>query len=374
MNQISFWGDLVARDINGLCLCPEIKQILCESTFNIVNFEAPIENTNRPILKNGPNNTQSKQAPMWAMKNGFNLFSFANNHSFDYGEDGLNETISCFPKEMVIGAGDFKEAYKCKVLQLENGIKVGIIAGTHKEFGTLDDEFTQKEEKGTAWLFHRKIVQEILKVRQFVDYLYIYAHAGVEFIEQPLPELRSAFRYFIDLGCDGVICSHPHIPMGWEYYKEKPIMYSLGNFCFQKPGLLEEQLRPYWNHSLAYIISFENNEPKMEIVPLKYELSSNMIVVKKDDEYMTHLQLMCNTLLNTDSYMKYIEKAVLDLFATYKVMLNLNTPKNFWGVIREIKRSIYFKNEKIELVNTLNAVQCESHRWAIVRAIKLLTK
>ena len=37
---------------------------------------------------------------------------------------------------------------------------------------------------------------------------------------------------YIDAGADLVIGSHPHVLQGLEYYKGRPIVYSLGNFVF----------------------------------------------------------------------------------------------------------------------------------------------
>lgn len=36
----------------------------------------------------------------------------------------------------------------------------------------------------------------------------------------------------IDAGADGIIGAHPHVLQGFEYYKNKPVAYSLGNFLF----------------------------------------------------------------------------------------------------------------------------------------------
>lgn len=43
---------------------------------------------------------------------------------------------------------------------------------------------------------------------------------------------RALARRYIDAGADLVIGSHPHVLQGIEYYKGKPIFYSLGNFVF----------------------------------------------------------------------------------------------------------------------------------------------
>ncbi|MFR4122392.1 MAG: CapA family protein, partial [Clostridium sp.] len=56
---------------------------------------------------------------------------------------------------------------------------------------------------------------------------------------------RSLGKQYIDAGADVVIGSHPHVLQGVEYYKGKPIVYSLGNFIFgssiPKTALLKVQ-------------------------------------------------------------------------------------------------------------------------------------
>jgi poly-gamma-glutamate synthesis protein (capsule biosynthesis protein) len=36
----------------------------------------------------------------------------------------------------------------------------------------------------------------------------------------------------IDAGADAVIGAHPHVPQTVDWYRGKPIVYSLGNFVF----------------------------------------------------------------------------------------------------------------------------------------------
>ena len=59
-------------------------------------------------------------------------------------------------------------------------------------------------------------------------------HAGLEKVNYPLPEFREQYKRFIDYGADAIIAHHPHVVQGWEYYNNKLIAYSLGNFIWQK--------------------------------------------------------------------------------------------------------------------------------------------
>ena len=60
----------------------------------------------------------------------------------------------------------------------------------------------------------------------------MYVHWGIERDERPQDYQRTMGKQYIDAGADMVIGSHPHVLQGMEYYKGKPIIYSLGNFIF----------------------------------------------------------------------------------------------------------------------------------------------
>lgn len=60
----------------------------------------------------------------------------------------------------------------------------------------------------------------------------VLIHWGIEREEKPQEYQRALAKRYIDAGADLVIGSHPHVLQGIEYYKGKPIFYSLGNFVF----------------------------------------------------------------------------------------------------------------------------------------------
>ncbi len=63
----------------------------------------------------------------------------------------------------------------------------------------------------------------------------VLIHWGIERDEMPQEYQRALAKRYIDAGADLVIGSHPHVLQGIEYYKGKPIFYSLGNFVFEAP-------------------------------------------------------------------------------------------------------------------------------------------
>ena len=93
-------------------------------------------------------------------------------------------------------------------------------------------DFIFKQEDVTALIRKLRLSQPSAST-----FIFVYPHWGKEgeYTRYPAPwQLRLA-RQWIDAGADGVFGSHSHVPQGWEYYKGKPIYYSLGNFDFDHP-------------------------------------------------------------------------------------------------------------------------------------------
>ncbi len=110
---IFFWGDFKVDHIQRLTLGNALMSVLDSFPYNVVNFEAPVLKGNRqPIVKSGLNISQDSSTPQYLESKGFNVISLANNHAMDYGEDGFNDTCKAFHEALLIGAGNWKDAYK----------------------------------------------------------------------------------------------------------------------------------------------------------------------------------------------------------------------------------------------------------------------
>jgi poly-gamma-glutamate capsule biosynthesis protein CapA/YwtB (metallophosphatase superfamily) len=81
------------------------------------------------------------------------------------------------------------------------------------------------------------------------DIVIVQLHDGYQFQEPPGDTVQINARAAIDAGADIVICHHPHILQGFEFYKGKLIAYSLGNFVFDQDFLTSYgsgMLRSIW--------------------------------------------------------------------------------------------------------------------------------
>ena len=186
-------------------------------------------------------------------------------------------------------------------------------------------------------------------------------------MDMPLPGWRDLYKKWIDMGADAVIASHPHVPQGWEEYRGKLICYSLGNFCFQKP----KGMRAHWLESLCAVITVGKSEKAgFRIRPIYYDATNHYICDGQSLEFQKHLNGLNNTLADAPSYYAQVNKSVLNLYGSYQGMFTRGgwlanpAPISFLKGVAE-----GFKKEHI-----YNSINCESHRWAMLRAMRLKHK
>ena len=69
------------------------------------------------------------------------------------------------------------------------------------------------------------------------DLIVVQLHAGFQFLDVKSSLVESAAHAAIDAGADLVVCHHPHVLQGFEWYHGRLIAYSLGNFVFDQDFL-----------------------------------------------------------------------------------------------------------------------------------------
>lgn len=174
---------------------------------------------------------------------GFNLVSLANNHSFDKGEAGLQNSIAFWKsQEGVKTAGSyssFEEQSNIPVYE-QNGIKYvflaytmctnGLSAPNGKEYYVnVYDETQVKKDVTTA----RNNGAEVVIVSM---------HWGNEYTHVPTSIQKETATYLSNLGVNLIIGSHPHVIQPMEYINDTLVIYSLGNFISAQRVLGQEKV------------------------------------------------------------------------------------------------------------------------------------
>jgi len=239
----------------------------------------------------------------------------ANNHSRDYGDDGISDTSAALQAAGVPFIGSTKDGEpETPFTTTVRGTRVGILAWTTVDGSYVNDNYPpdgETEPQGVApkdqyeydarhWSFTgqafsvpdapRRIggawslfksaegklsdaddvgawtslqtvypemqdwvarrghggaqpwdqtlsVQAITALRQQSDIVVVNLHAGFQFQEAAGANVKTIARSAIDAGADLVVCHHPHVLQGLEFYRGKLIAYSLGNFVFDQDFL-----------------------------------------------------------------------------------------------------------------------------------------
>lgn len=164
---------------------------------------------------------------------GPDIVTLANNHVLDFGTEALLDTCSLLDGAGIrrVGAGaNLDEAKKLEVMEVK-GKKIGFLAASRVI--PVSSWAAGKSHPGVLTTYDPAVLlAEIKAAEGECDYLVVYVHWGIEKNTQPEEYQRTLARQYIDAGADLVVGSHPHVLQGIEYYKGKPILYSLGNFVF----------------------------------------------------------------------------------------------------------------------------------------------
>ncbi len=122
---------------------------------------------------------------------------------------------------------------------LNNRFVVSPQPGVRTEPLAADVEAIASVVRNAAWLADRVVVT-------------IHAHEGAPGDRtQPAAFLVSFAHAMIDAGADVFVGHGPHIVRGIELYRDKPILYSLGNFIFENDLVMEQPSDAYEEYHLG---------------------------------------------------------------------------------------------------------------------------
>ena len=306
--RLFFAGDFCSKpSTTKITVSNELKDLIQSCDLKVINFEVPLKPEVKLPLQDRERFFQHDDAPEFLKRLGFNLFSLANNHAFDWDDVGFKKTKAALG-DASFGAGTYEEAYQPKIVEV-NGIKIGFFGLSFAAYKGVFDDVTKHKSLGCAYINDLKVNHVIMDIKKRVDYLFIIPHDGIEYIDVPLPETIARYRDFIDYGADGVIATHPHCPQGWEEYKGKPIFYSLGNFLFNsKEGYDFRAKKPHWYEGLCVVMTVSDGNLSCEVVNTRNEDNVG-IVIDHDEARVQHNEQICKYLFDNDAYWFYFKQA-----------------------------------------------------------------
>ena len=209
-----------------------VATLLQDADIAFGNLEGPLTDAGAPegdkqyVFRSPP----AKVVP--ALKRaGFDVLSLANNHTLDYGPQGLADTEAALRTHGIaaIGAGADGRAARAPVILDVRGKKLGFLAYSL----TLPENFFATATRpGTAFGLEDHVRADVAALKSRVDFVLVSFHWGQEGKTDLRDYQVRVGRAAIEAGAHAVIGHHPHILQGVEHYRGGVILYSLGNFVF----------------------------------------------------------------------------------------------------------------------------------------------
>ena len=263
---LALTGDILpTRDLSPI---PEsakkVFRVIEGTDFAIGNFEMPLTDKGSAVEK--LLNIRARPGIAGSLSVlGVDLVTVANNHSVDYGWEGLVQTVEVLRASglRVVGAGkDIGEAQQPEVATL-NGKKIGVIGFScllptgmaaslhrpgispiHVNTSYEIDPYYQMEEPGDISVVKVRTqardsdvasaTSAVKALKQHCDIVIVTIHwgfgSGEDLAEYQLPLARN----MIDAGADIIHGHHPHAIHAIGFYRGKPILFSLGTLVGQQ--------------------------------------------------------------------------------------------------------------------------------------------
>ena len=243
--------------------------------------------------------------------------SLANNHTLDFGYEGLFQMMDILGAAGIhyAGAGTtISEASQPAIWEM-SGKKIGLIAftdnepvweATQEQPGVFYVPITLKDKRA------ERLFEMVRKTKEVVDFLVVSAHWGPNWGYAPPSEHIPFAQALIDEGADVIFGHSGHVIRGIEIYKDKPIMYCTGDFIDDYAVdeserndrsfifILETDLHTIFRLLLypTIITNFQagraKNNDKREIVARMQELCTQLKTSTTWDEKEERLELPMN--------------------------------------------------------------------------------
>ncbi len=200
-----------------------VRPYLDADDVTVANLEV-VFTTGKKQANKGMNLVADPKYAQVFLHSGVDVVNTANNHSFDFLAAGYQESMKTLDNAGISHFGTISPgtvsmtdtilAYDVK------GIKMGFVGFTYPQDSDI-----------------KRIEKRIQSLRdQGCNLVIASLHWGRELRTAPSSWQYSYAKKILDLGADVIYGHHPHILQPVQFYKGKPIFYSLGNFTFGTMG------------------------------------------------------------------------------------------------------------------------------------------
>ena len=241
----SFAGYAEAQNGDYSYFFKNVAPIFGEDDLTIVNFEGTLSNRGSRQDKTFAFRGKPEYVQILTSSS-VEAANLANNHSADYGDESLADTIKYLNEAGISNFIGTNTAMKDI-----NGISVGLVG-----IDALNEEEAAKMEKSIGTV--KNLGAQLVIVSM---------HWGEEKSNEANNEQQALAHKAVDLGADLVIGTHPHVLQGIEKYNGKYIAYSLGNFCFGGNNNPADKDTVIYRQVFTFIDGIMQEDDNMTLIP-----------------------------------------------------------------------------------------------------------
>ena len=284
INLADDWHTMLAATTktNGIadCIAPEIVQTLQATDLSVINNEFVFSDRGTALA--GKAYTFRARTTHISMLElfGADVANLANNHVYDYGEEGLMDTIATLHNAGIqtMGAGENLDAASAILYYVANGKKIALVSATQIE---RYSNYTKEATENSAGVLKTKnpdIYNAVIReAAANSDYVIANVHWGTEGRYQYANDQYQLAQGFVEAGADVVIGGHPHRMQGVEYIGNVPVLYSLGNFWFSTGTLYT---------TIAQVEIDAKGDLAVRMIPcIQRELTTSMLSKEEADAF-----------------------------------------------------------------------------------------
>lgn len=226
-----------------------------------VNLECALTESENRIRKCGPNLKGPANTADTLKAAGFTDCMLSNNHIFDFGKEGMLDTLKNLDRVGLgyTGYGENYEDSRKNMIMEHDGVRVAIVNVCEHEY-----TYATENRMGARPFDEYETMQDIREGKKTADYVIVIYHGGKEHCRYPSPRLMKACREMVRCGADVVFCQHSHCIGCCEDFEGGHILYGQGNFHF--PEYFNTEM---WNEGLIASLDITKTGIKVEYIPIK---------------------------------------------------------------------------------------------------------
>jgi poly-gamma-glutamate capsule biosynthesis protein CapA/YwtB (metallophosphatase superfamily) len=214
----------------------------------IANLETPI--TNLPVSphvgeKTYIHWTDVELAPKHLKRHNILAVSLANNHTLDYGKEGLRQTLDVLREHGMAGFGaglDHVEAAKPFLKDVRIGekhFKLAVLAAHEysEKYDRRYRHYAREDRPGVNAISKEKLAKQIARLKESDPntFVVVYPHWNANYAWKTEAQ-ATLCHALIDAGADLIVGHGAHMMQEIEQYRGRWIVYGLGNFMFNSKG------------------------------------------------------------------------------------------------------------------------------------------